>query len=83
MYVRVSKDKPQNCTDLGEVSSKGQTADPQSADVAAKTEIRNKSAGLKGNYVHVEDTHASMVPDGFHVGYVTLMTGRAFKCPTP
>lgn len=79
--VKVSKEKPQNCTDVGEVTARGQATDPEAAAVSAKNDIRNKGAFLGANQVWLEDDKASMVSGGFHVEYVTVMSGHAFKCP--
>jgi hypothetical protein len=79
--VKVSKEKPQNCAEVGELTARGQARDPEAASLNAKNEIRNKAAALSGNQVTLEDNKDSMVSGGFHIEYVTVMSGHAYKCP--
>ncbi len=69
--VRVLKEAPKNCKELGDLSSGTFASKPSQTDV--KNDLRNKTAEMGGNLLVLDSINSV-----FRGGYSG--SGRAFKC---
>jgi len=79
-HVRVSKDIPSGCQELGEVFGKSNADDQEDAMVGARNDIKNKAHAMGGNYVVLETNNAKAVTGDFTQGTEILLGGRALRC---
>jgi hypothetical protein len=78
--VRVSKDAPSGCEDLGEVSGKSNADDQEEAMAGARNDLKNKAHAMGGNYVLLETNNSAPVRGTMKQGIEILLTGRVLRC---
>lgn len=84
--VKVSKETPVGCKDLGEVFGKSNADDPEDAMRGARNDLKNKAHAKGGNYVVLETDNSRQVSGNTTVGTEILLGGRALACsgkPSP
>jgi hypothetical protein len=71
--VRITKEEPANCQNLGDVYGKGNSGLPSGNMEYARNDIRNETAQKGGNVVSLD----SVVKSGAKIE----IAGQAYKCP--
>jgi hypothetical protein len=77
--VRESE-RPLRCKVLGKISGTSQAADEPSARTGAENDLRNQTAGLKGNFALVENENSG--PVGTSSQHEYFVGGKALLCQT-
>jgi hypothetical protein len=80
MNVKVVRqdDKPFHCQVLGEIKGMGRAEDKDKARGSAESDLKNQTAGLKGNYAVIDNDRSNPVGAS---GYTeTVLIGKALKC---